>query len=110
VSSRGVTLAPLLALLLALTGCGGGSSSTPRRSSLPTTAPGGRYLNPAHIAFAIEQSIRRQRDLRARVSCPTRIPKHRGRKFVCVAKTSQGQTPFVVTEISDAGNVSYVGK
>jgi hypothetical protein len=94
-----------------LTGCGGSSnSSSSTAASSPASAAASSSLNSAHIAYAIEQSILAQRHIHAQVTCPASIPKRKGRKFVCIARSKAGQTPFVVTEINNQGNVTYVGK
>ena len=96
--------------LVALAGCGSAAHSpratTPSRSATSSSPE----LNTAHIAYAIEQSILAQRHIHATVSCPSPEPKRKGVQFVCIATTTAGRTPFVVSELTDQGYVHYVGK
>lgn len=94
-----------LAAIAPLAGCGGGSS-TSSSSRSATSAP----LDTHKVATAIQQSILRERNVHARVNCPRHMIKRKHWHFVCIATTSAGQTPFVVTEVNDSGAVSYVGK
>jgi hypothetical protein len=101
---RTIALAGGLVSLL-LTGCGGASSPHPAS----TTARSGS-LDTARVARAIQASILTQRKLHATVSCPHGQPLRKGWHFVCLATTSAGQTPFVVTEVDNRGSTTYVGK
>jgi hypothetical protein len=92
-------------LSLLLTGCGGASS--PHTVSTTATPDS---LNTARVARAIEASILAQRQLHATVRCPLSEPLRKGWHFVCLATTSAGQTPFVVTEVDNRGSTTYVGK
>ena len=66
-------------------------------------------LNTEKVERAIEQSILAQKNLRANVSCPSGVHQKKGISFFCTASLRTGQAPFRVTEVDDAGNVTYVG-
>jgi hypothetical protein len=89
-----VLLPVALVLVCVLTGCG---------SSKPAT------LNPTRIEQAIATSIRAQRDVAAAVSCPSGIPVVPDRQFRCVAEVGAHNTPFLVTEGTKLGHVTFAG-
>ena len=98
----------ILASGVLLGACGSSKKST----STPKT-----NLDTARVAHSIEQSIVAQRHLNATVVCPTVVPQEQGRKFECVATTSEAKAPkkvvkttFVVTIQNSKGYVTYVGK
>jgi ribosomal protein L13E len=76
-----------------------------------------RYGNPASlseldmagVARAITISIRTQRRLAARVSCPAEVLQQKGLVFTCTATVRSRGYPFSVTEVDGAGHVRYVG-
>jgi hypothetical protein len=93
---------------LALTACGGSSSS--KGSGKPT--PVGT-LNTPRVALAIEHSILTERHIKAKVTCPPNIPQEKGFTFTCVATTlsKKGHHPihttFTVSQTDSAGHVYY---
>lgn len=91
-------LSAVSAIAVALGGCGssgGGSAS--------------RLLDTGKVSRAIEQSIRRERQLQAQVSCPLAVPQADREAFVCMARAADRTTPFAVTESGSGGKVNYVG-
>ncbi|MDO9354368.1 MAG: DUF4333 domain-containing protein [Solirubrobacteraceae bacterium] len=104
-SHRSLTLTAA-ALIGAATfaGCGD-DEDTPGATtggSTPTT-----QLDTTKVERAIKDSIKEQRDIRARVTCPESVLQAKGRDFVCVAKTKDGETNFAVQQTDDNGNVTY---
>lgn len=95
--------AAVVACALALGACGSSSSTT---SSTTSTK-----LDTHRVAVAIEQSIRSERHVRAKVICPTSVPQLKGKTFFCVATTKNGgkrtSTPFSVTVQNSHGYVTY---
>jgi hypothetical protein len=93
---------------MAVSACG---SSSSKQETAPKT-----NLNTAHVANSIEQSILKQRKLKAKVTCPPLVPQVAGKTFECQAVTSAAKaphtittTPFVVTIQNAHGYVTYVG-
>lgn len=98
---------------VALSACGGSSSSS------TTTAPAAsahngtptHLLNTKRVALAIEQSIRSERKLGSKVTCPHAVPQEKGRTFTCVAETKMHnqhvKTVFTVFQKNDSGQVNY---
>lgn len=101
---RAIACAFVLATPLAACGDddGDGSAQTPAATSTPTT-----QLDTKKVAKAIRASIRDQRDIRAKVTCPEAVVQAKDRNFVCLAKTKDGTTRFAVVQTDDAGNVTY---
>lgn len=66
-------------------------------------------LNPNRIEHAIATSILAQRHVTAAVSCPSGVPVSPHRQFRCVAEVGSHNTPFLVTEGSRSGRVTFVG-
>jgi hypothetical protein len=98
------------ALLTAVAVSACGSSSSKQETAAKTN------LNTAHVANSIEQSILKQRKLKAKVTCPPLVPQVAGKTFECQAVTSAAKaphtittTPFVVTIQNAHGYVTYVG-
>jgi hypothetical protein len=91
----------VLVPLVLLCGCGGGKSKTP-----PTAT---HVLDTSKVAQAIQDSIRAERKLRARVVCPTGVPQQKGLRFACLAVLEHGTTTFTVDQSDDQGHVTYVG-
>lgn len=96
-----VVLAAICAFLLGA--CGSSSSTTS-----PTTST---KLDTHRVALAIEQSIRSERHIHAKVICPTSVAQQKGKTFFCVATTKTGgkrtSTPFSVTVQNSQGYVTY---
>jgi hypothetical protein len=93
-----VAIAAIAGTML-ISACGSSKSSTPPKT----------HLNTNRVAVSIEQSILKQRRLRAKVTCPAVVPQEPGRNFVCIATTRKGvKTSFAVTQ-SNNGNVTYQG-
>lgn len=65
-------------------------------------------LNTDRVARAIESSIREQRHLASRVSCPVNIVQQRGVVFNCQATVAARQFSVVVTEVDGDGHVTFV--
>jgi len=93
----GAILAGVVALL-ALAGCGGGSSSDPKSTT----------IDPNRVEKAIEVSVAEQSHRISIVVCPPGIARQKGKTFNCIATLSQGDKyPFRVTQKDDQGNVHY---
>jgi len=93
-------LASLLAAAFALgglTACGGSVST------------GKTVLNTEDVERAIEKSIREQRHLDARVTCPVNIEQRKGNDFSCFADVRGKRFEFRVTQTDDDGHVTYLG-
>jgi hypothetical protein len=95
-------ITPLLALLV-LAGCGGGGGN----AKTSTTAT--HSLDTSKVAQAIRDSIRSERQLKARVVCPSQVPQQKGYRFACLAVLKHGTTTFSVDQTDDQGHVTYVG-
>jgi len=74
-------------------------------------------VNTTQVAASIEQSILKERKLKATVVCPASVLAEKGKTFECIATTHETkpphaavQTPFIVTIQTNAGYVTYVGK
>lgn len=65
-------------------------------------------LNTNRVERAIETSIREQRHLASRVSCPVNIVQERGVVFNCFASVRGRQFSVVVTEVDGDGHVTFV--
>ncbi|MEN0014602.1 MAG: DUF4333 domain-containing protein [Solirubrobacteraceae bacterium] len=89
---------------LALASCG--DDKTGASTPAPTTSPTVQ-LDTKTVAGAIKQSIKDQRDVKAKVTCPDSIVQAKGNDFVCLAKTKDGTTKFAVQQTDDAGHVTY---
>jgi hypothetical protein len=87
-----------------LAGCGDDEDSpgATTGATTPTT-----QLDTSKVAQAIKDSIKDQRDIKAKVTCPESVVQAKGRDFVCVAKTKDGETNFAVQQTDDNGNVTY---
>ncbi|HEX5307683.1 MAG TPA: hypothetical protein VFW38_01235 [Solirubrobacteraceae bacterium] len=97
------SLAVTVACAALLSACGSSASTT---SSTTNTK-----LDTRRVAVAIEQSIRQERHVRAKVICPTSVPQQKGKTFFCIASTESGgkrvSTPFSVTVQNSQGYVTY---
>jgi Domain of unknown function (DUF4333) len=82
-------------MLPALAGCGASASTSD--------------LDIARVQRAISQSVRSQRGILARVSCPRQVPQRSGALFGCMAQMPGGQTMFAVRQRDSHGDVSYLG-
>jgi hypothetical protein len=85
-----------LAAATGLAACGGSSQVT--------------ILNTEKVERAIAQSIMRDRGLQSYVSCPSGVHQQRGLTFICSAQLHHGTTAFVVKQIDNRGDVTYVGR
>jgi hypothetical protein len=103
IGSRALGLMALPALLLGLAACGGDDEAK-TRTVRPT------ILNTEKVERDIEQSIREQRQLSSRVSCPAGVEQKKDAKFECTATLKKGTNVFTVTQTDDKGNVTYVGR
>ena len=93
---RALLAATVLACAAPLSACGSSKSSSSGE------------LSTAQTRAAIEESILRQRHIRATVTCPTEVARERGVTFECVAVSSSGaRTTFHVLEVNDRGSVRY---
>lgn len=99
-----VALSLSLAAVSGLASCG--SDDTAASTPAPTSTPA-IQLDTATVAGAIKQSIKDQRDIKAKVTCPDSIVQGKGNDFVCLAKTKDGTTKFAVQQTDDAGHVTY---
>lgn len=103
---RPLTLtAALLLSATALAGCGGDDEASTDGTSAATTPT--TQLDTDKVAQAIKDSIKEQRDIKAKVTCPDSVLQAKGRDFVCTAKTKDGTTEFAVQQTDDSGNVTY---
>lgn len=68
-------------------------------------------LDVAKVQRAIETSVLSQRGVHATASCPAEVRQEQGLSFRCSASVrgSAGSYPFTVSQLDDAGHVSYVG-
>lgn len=64
-------------------------------------------LNTEKVERAIENSVATQRDMNARVSCPSGVHQKKGLTFSCTATVKHVDTQFVVTQQDGAGRVRY---
>ena len=93
---RALLAATLLACAAPLAACGSSKGS------------GAAQLSTAQTRAAIEESILRQRHIRATVTCPSGVARAKGVTFQCLAVSSSGaRTTFNVLEINDRGSVRY---
>jgi Domain of unknown function (DUF4333) len=98
-----------LACVAALSACGSSKSTTTEEATT------GAKLNTARVAKSIEESIRTERHIVSKVTCPASVPQEKGRTFVCTAKTHVAKTgktlttPFTVKIETNRGYVTYVG-
>jgi hypothetical protein len=69
-----------------------------------------QLLNSHVVELAITKSIKRERHLRATVTCPRSILQSQGIVFTCTATTRLGRGSFTVTETNGAGHVRFVGQ
>ncbi len=97
----------LLACVAPLAGCGGNDDVTDAPAASTTTTTPTVQLDTTKVAKAIKASIKEQRDIRAKVTCPDTVLQAKGRNFVCTATTKDGTTNFAVTQTDDSGNVTY---
>ena len=93
---RALMAGTLVAAGFAATGCG--------KSEDPT------ILNTEKVERAIERSSLDQRNVNARVSCPSGVHQEKGLAFSCTAVVKRATTRFVVTQLDDAGHVRYEGR
>ena len=72
-------------------------------------------LDIAKVERRIALSIREQRKVTAKVTCPQQVLQAAGVRFTCMATTRGGRTvkagryPFAVTEVNNSGYVTYIG-
>lgn len=90
----------------ALVGCGS-SDDGDKSTTGAKPAAAARVLDTKKVARAITISVREQRDVAAKVTCPTTIRQAKGVNFVCRATSKFGNTDFAVVQLDDAGRVSY---
>ncbi len=67
-------------------------------------------LDTQRVEQSIAASIHTQRELRARVVCPSEVLQQRGLAFTCTAAVGNRRYPFAVTESDGDGHVRYVGQ
>lgn len=65
-------------------------------------------LNTDRVAQAIEGSIRTQRHLASRVTCPVNIVQQKGVTFYCQAAVRAKNFRVIVTEVDGDGHVTFV--
>ncbi len=93
---RALLAASLLGCAAPLSACGSSKSSSPEK------------LSTAQTRAAIEESILRERHIRATVTCPTEVARQKGVTFQCLAVSASGaRTTFHVIEVNDRGSVRY---
>jgi hypothetical protein len=98
-----------VALASSIAACGSSKSSSAASNAKAN-------LDTHKVALAIEQSIRNERHIHAKVVCPTTVPQQAGRTFVCIATTVPthkrhvSSTPFEVKVQNDKGFVTYQAK
>lgn len=101
--------AGLLATVMAggaLVGCGS-SDDGDKTTTGANPAAAARVLDTKKVARAITISVREQRDVSAKVTCPTAVRQAKGVNFVCRAKSKFGITDFAVVQLDNGGRVSY---
>jgi hypothetical protein len=76
-------------------------------SSLAGCGSTGPTMRTAGVERAIADSILAQHGLRARVSCPPRVPRRAGYAFTCTAAFTVGSYPVTATVTTAAGHVRY---
>jgi hypothetical protein len=69
-----------------------------------------RVLDTYTIDRAIEDAIRHQKHLKARVVCPKPVLQGAALRFRCTATFKGGSTVFDVTETDSDGHVTFVGR
>jgi hypothetical protein len=89
--SRTLTLGTGLAVVACAAGCG---SST-------------RLLNSFDVERGIAQSMLNQHHVDAIVSCPSHVPRQKGRAFNCTANLQAGKYPVSVVEVDGQGHVRW---
>jgi hypothetical protein len=96
-----------------LSACGGSGSSSSSTSPAASAHPQGptHLLDTKRVALAIEQSIRSERKISSKVTCPRAVPQEKGKTFTCIARTKmhnrQVKTVFTVFQKDDSGQVNY---
>lgn len=96
----------MLTLAVALlAGCGGSDSDV-----RTVTAPAVVILDTKRVEHAIEDSILKQRGVKADVDCPSGVHQAKGLSFDCVATTATGHTTFAVQQGDAKGNVTYAAR
>jgi 7-keto-8-aminopelargonate synthetase-like enzyme len=109
-AARGAVLCVAAAALASSIAACGSSKSSNGSSNAKAN------LDTHKVALAIEQSIRNERHIQAKVVCPTTVPQQAGRTFVCIAATVPAhkrrvsRTPFEVKVQNDKGFVTYQAK
>ncbi len=76
-------------------------------SSLAGCGSAGPTMGTVGVERAIADSILAQHGLRARVSCPPRVPRRTGYAFTCTAAFTVGSYPVTATVTTAAGHVRY---
>jgi hypothetical protein len=69
-----------------------------------------RVLDSYTIERAIEDAIRHQKHLKARVVCPKPVLQAPALSFACTAAFKGGTTVFTVTETDSNGHVTFMGR
>jgi hypothetical protein len=92
---RPVHLVAVVLASLGLTACGSSGSPSPT------------IVNTEKVERSIESSSRDQRNLDARVSCPSGVHQKQGVEFVCTATVGGRSTRFVVRQLDGGGRVHY---
>jgi hypothetical protein len=74
-------------------------------------------LKVSHIVSAIRRSVRAQRGVASKVTCPVQALQRKGLTFACTAvvtagnlRVKPGRYRFKVTEVDSAGHVTFVGE
>ena len=91
----GIAIAIVCAVLA---GCGGDDD---KKRSKPVV------IDPAKVEKGIEKSVRDQRDISAKATCPANVKIKKGSTFKCTAESARQVATFLVTQRDDRGNVSY---
>jgi hypothetical protein len=86
------------------------SNSTPAPAATASYSPS-EDVDIAQVEATIQQTVLTDRHLHTKVSCPSVVPKEKGRTFTCTATTEAGRTTiFRVTESNAFGAVTFVGE
>jgi hypothetical protein len=67
-------------------------------------------LDIHRVETAIARSVRHQRHLTARVTCPRQVIQRAGVVFTCTATINGREASFTVTEVDGNGHVRYVAR
>lgn len=98
-----------VAMLGGVASCGDDDEAAGTSGSTPVAQD--VQLDTAKVEKAIKASVKEQRDVTAKVTCPESVRQAKDQNFVCLVKTKAfGTTRFAVVQTDDAGNVQYAAE